>query len=86
MILRWYHTTCLLRLKFGSGNEKLGFQILGVRKAFMLLKMVQLGYNVLVSDVDTSWLQDPHQFFLSAPRLRADTWLMSDCLSGTHAE
>mmetsp|Transcript_13481 Transcript_13481/g.49045 ORF Transcript_13481/g.49045 Transcript_13481/m.49045 type:complete len:696 (-) Transcript_13481:289-2376(-) len=72
--------------KFKNAKEKTGFQTLGVRKAFMLLKIVQLGYNVLVSDVDTSWLQDPHPFFLSEPRARADTWLMSDCLSASMEE
>eukprot|EP00958_Prasinococcus_capsulatus_P005351 scaffold518_cov388-Prasinococcus_capsulatus_cf.AAC.51 len=75
-----------LGLQFKNAKEKTGFQTLGVRKAFMLLKIVQLGYNVLVSDVDTSWLQDPHPFFLSEPRARADTWLMSDCLSASMEE
>ena len=44
--------------------------------------MLQLGYDVLVSDVDAVFLNDPRPY-LSADTVvaHADVWVSTDCLS-----
>ena len=62
--------------------EGRAFQQIGALKAAFLLHLLTKGHRVLVSDVDTVWLEDPRAWFDGddLPR-RADVALSTDCLS-----
>ena len=95
-----YHSDADLRYTFdvvATGGQPLhdpnakvtmegrAFQQIGALKAAFLLHLLQKGYRVLVSDVDTVWLRDPRDWFDTddLPQ-RTDVSLSTDCLS--HAE
>jgi|TARA_B110000977_G_scaffold13347_1_gene16889 hypothetical protein len=58
------------------------FQQIGALKAGFLLYLLEKGHEVLVSDVDTVWLQDPRPY-LHTERVttEADIAVSTDCLS-----
>ena len=46
------------------------------------MALLQLGYSVLISDVDALVISDPSPFFESKEwKGKADLWVSSDCLS-----
>jgi len=94
-----YHSDADLRYTFdvvATGGQPLhdpgakvtmegrAFQQIGALKAAFLLHLLQSGHRVLVSDVDTVWLNDPRGWFDAddLPR-RTDVSISTDCLSHT---
>lgn len=64
--------------------EGRAFQQIGALKAAFLLFLLNRGHRVLVSDVDTVWLNDPRDWFERDDLpTRTDVAVSTDCLSHT---
>jgi hypothetical protein len=62
--------------------EGRAFQQIGALKAAFLLFLLNRGHRVLVSDVDTVWLNDPREWFERDDLpTRVDVAVSTDCLS-----
>ena len=62
--------------------EGRAFQQIGALKAAFLLFLLNRGHRVLVSDVDTVWLNDPREWFERDDLpTRTDVAVSTDCLS-----
>jgi hypothetical protein len=62
--------------------EGRAFQQIGALKAAFLLFLLNRGHRVLVSDVDTVWLNDPRDWFERDDLpTRTDVAVSTDCLS-----
>jgi hypothetical protein len=48
--------------KYGWGSQDWGAATW--RKVHVVGRLVQLGFNVVLSDLDVAWLRDPHQYFV----------------------
>ncbi|KAL3140615.1 hypothetical protein ABBQ32_005185 [Trebouxia sp. C0010 RCD-2024] len=64
---------------FGWGSQE--FHKMGREKIGLVLAFTEMGFDVVVSDVDTVWLQDPGPFLAHYPE--ADILVSSDSLHAT---
>ena len=63
------------------------FQQIGALKASFLLRLMQKGFRVLVSDCDTAWMRDPREWFATNEMAKyVDMAVSTDCLSYKNEE
>eukprot|EP00803_Ostreobium_quekettii_P009210 evm.model.scf_772EXC.7 EVM.evm.TU.scf_772EXC.7 scf_772EXC:53561-60533(-) len=67
---------------FGWGTQN--FHLMGRKKTALELALVDMGLQVIITDVDTVWLRDPIEYFRKFPQ--ADVLVSSDHLANTVAD
>ena len=60
-----------------------GFNLLGEAKTASIAKLLDMGLDVFLSDVDVVWLRNPSDYFESGQLALADVAVTSDCVFGS---
>jgi len=60
-----------------------GFNLLGEAKTASIAKLLDMGLNVFLSDIDVIWLRNPMNYFESGQLALADVAVTSDCVFGS---
>ena len=60
-----------------------GFNLLGEAKTASIAKLLDMGLDVFLSDIDVVWLRNPMHYFESGQLALADVAVTSDCVFGS---
>ena len=60
-----------------------GFNLLGEAKTASIAKLLDMGLDVFLSDIDVVWLRNPMNYFESGQLALADVAVTSDCVFGS---